>query len=87
MKNYTEIKVKQNKLNSVVCDKCGIEYSNNTIEGQTEIQEFLFIKFTGGYGSIFEDMSKVRCDLCQHCVKELLGKYLTIIDSDIFGGI
>lgn len=30
----------------------------------------------GGYSSIFGDGVIVRLDLCQYCVKKLLGEYL-----------
>jgi len=43
-----------------------------------ETQEFLYIDFRGGYGSVFGDENKVECDICQRCLKELLGKYLRI---------
>jgi hypothetical protein len=43
-----------------------------------EYQEFLSIQFTGGYGSIFGDEANCELDLCQYCVKELLGSWLRI---------
>lgn len=34
--------------------------------------EYLSIDHIGGYASIFGDEARMRLDLCQHCVKELL---------------
>jgi len=61
-----------------VCDMCKKEYKASDIE---EFDEFLHIRTTGGYGSIFEDGVTIECDLCQHCVKSLLGYYLRFKSS------
>lgn len=63
---------------SFVCDKCKTEIDYNNM---IEWQEAYFIKFTGGYGSIFGDMSTVECNLCQHCLNELIGNYCRYIDE------
>lgn len=36
-----------------------------------------FAWFVGekGYGSIFGDGIKIECDICQHCLKKLIGEY------------
>ena len=61
------------------CDICGKSYGCSTKDGDVlEAQEFINIRFTGGYGSIFGDESKVECDLRQYCLKEHLGKYLRV---------
>ena len=61
------------------CDICGKSYGCLLAdEGVMEAQEFINIRFEGGYGSVFGDESKVECDLCQHCLKEHLGKYLRV---------
>jgi hypothetical protein len=52
-----------------ICDKCGKKHYHEDI---LETQEFLHIKFTGGYGSIFGDMMLVECDICQHCLYEMI---------------
>jgi hypothetical protein len=57
---------------SVTCDKCKKEISPDNV---VEMQEVFHIRFTGGYGSVFGDESQVECDLCQHCLKELIGPY------------
>jgi hypothetical protein len=51
------------------CDVCKTTYD---VEDYLEIQEFHSINFTGGYGSVFGDMVKVECDICQYCLKEMI---------------
>lgn len=61
---------------SVTCDKCGKTYSTDPdSQDCMELQEFHHIDFTGGYASVFGDMMQVQCDLCQHCLKEIIGPY------------
>jgi hypothetical protein len=71
MKTYEEVPIAVTKevLKSIVCDKCHKEYSEDDI---FELQEFLSINFTGGYGSVFGDMTHVECDICQHCLLEMI---------------
>lgn len=80
MKNYIEEKVEaiRQTLVSIVCDKCKKEYGADDI---LEIQEFQLIKFTGGYGSVFGDMLTVEADICQHCLKELIGSFCRCTDD------
>lgn len=56
------------------CDRCKRSVSR---DGDVfEFQEFQFYFISGGYGSVFGDPANLECDLCQHCVKELIGPYL-----------
>jgi len=57
------------EVESVVCDRCGKEYGPNDLE----TEEFHHIRFTGGYESVFGDGVRVECDLCQHCLHEMIG--------------
>ncbi len=58
-------------LDAMQCDNCGKIYKDIM-----EIQEFLYIKFQGGYGSIFGDGDTIESDICQYClIKWLEGKY------------
>ena len=77
MKNYKveTITTEQKALISITCDKCGTEYDD-----LFDVQEFLNIKFVGGYSSVFGDMNMVECDLCQHCLKVLIGDVARIRD-------
>ena len=45
-----------------------------------EFHEFTSIEYEAGYGSIFGDRNKVEIDLCQRCMKELLGPWLRVTD-------
>ena len=61
---------------NIICDKCLKEYDPE--KDTMEVQEFLHIKYTGGYGSIFGDESVIECDICQHCVKKLIGDIIRV---------
>ena len=70
------------KTVTLTCDICKKTYQyDDTTEAQFEIQEFLHIRFTGGYGSVFGDGDRVECDICQRCVKEKLGAYMRVKDG------
>ena len=68
----------------IICDKCGAKHElHGNNDSGMEAQEFLSISFTGGYASVFGDMDKFECDLCQYCVKELLGDYIRKVGEQI----
>jgi hypothetical protein len=71
------------KINDKIeCDVC-----HKTFNPEVDIfetQEFLYINVHGGYGSVFGDGNKIQCDICQNCLKELLGKYLRISEDNIY---
>jgi antitoxin CcdA len=60
---------------SYTCDRCKKVYEMDTCQ---EIQEFLHINFVGGYSSVFGDEATVSADICQHCLKELIGSFCII---------
>ncbi|EBC3771026.1 hypothetical protein DLA12_02760 [Salmonella enterica] len=60
-------------LSAKTCDRCRRRAEKDDLE----FQEFLAIDHRAGYGSVFGDGSRLRLDLCQHCVKEVLGQWLT----------
>ncbi len=33
------------------------------------------------YGSIFGDSNRLKLDLCQHCLKDVLGQWITVCDQ------
>jgi hypothetical protein len=66
----------------VTCDRCGREMHPNNQD--CEHQERLAVHFRAGYGSVFSDGSLVEADLCQHCVKEILGEWLRVTPDDPF---
>ncbi|ENU8965141.1 hypothetical protein ACE2PP_000673 [Salmonella enterica] len=60
-------------LSAKTCDRCRRRAEKDDLE----YQEFLTIDHRAGYGSVFGDGGRLRLDLCQHCVKEVLGQWLT----------
>ena len=56
-------------LSSIVCDACGLEADADSMEAQ----EYLSHANVGGYSSVFGDGARINVDLCQHCVRSLLG--------------
>jgi len=79
MIKYTK-KIEQqevDELEYMECDCCHKKFYPGP-EDLFEIQEFVHIRETGGYGSIFGDEAEIKGDFCQHCVKNLLGQYLRI---------
>lgn len=82
MITYKRMLEERKIVDGVTCDKCGKSYSYDDMEGQMEIQEFHRIDFHGGYSSVFGDMSHVECDLCQSCLKEMIGNFCRYNDED-----
>jgi len=61
----------------IICDKCHKKIRPIDENGQItndifESEEFLHIKFTGGYGSVFGDGATVECDICPRCLHEII---------------
>lgn len=73
--------VSKYEVESKTCDICGNTYSKE--DEVFEFQEFLEIRYTGGYGSVFGDMALIECDVCQHCLKTMLGDKVRIKEYDI----
>jgi hypothetical protein len=76
------------EMTDVTCDICGKTYTfdadkKHENDDWIETQEFHYISFRGGYGSIFGDGDTVTCDICQHCLKDKLGEYLKINEGDL----
>ena len=65
-------------LSSITCDRCGQTWQAGTVDAT----ESTSIDFTGGYGSIFGDGSQVKLDLCQRCLKTVVGLWLRVSDHD-----
>lgn len=70
--------VEQREETILVCDRCGREVMPDEY---SEWNEALRLRFTGGYGSVFGDGAGVEADLCQHCVKELVGPFCRIVPA------
>lgn len=80
MIEYESQKVEQKIPIKITCDVCKKKF--DVEKDSFDIQEFLFVNFTAGYGSVFGDGSQVKADICQECVKKLLGEYVRI-DEDV----
>ena len=78
MIHYEKVQEEREKVSFKECDKCHKKFDTNNTNDICEMQEFLHFRNTGGYGSIFGDGAKIELDLCQHCVKEVLGLYLRV---------
>jgi len=73
MRNTIVEMVEKKKEVSITCDEC-----KTTYEDIIEMQEFLHISYTAGYGTVFEDMAHIEADICQHCIKAKFGDILRI---------
>lgn len=65
-------------VKQIRCDRCNRVAEVN--DAELEYREFACIDLNAGYASIFGDGNHVQVDLCQHCVKDVLGRWLRIDD-------
>lgn len=99
MKHYVdeEETVEVAVLKSITCDICKRTYRHPDLDDKledtsgyymdewlTENQEFHYISFRAGYGSVFGDDSDVACDICQNCLKDKLGEWLRVTCEDTY---
>ena len=75
MRRYDLVEVKERQIVEWTCSICGRDFMADELEAQ---EAFGFGQ-VGGYSSVFGDGSEIYIDLCQHCFKERLGEYCTII--------
>lgn len=60
------------KIAYIECDRCGRK-DHDIIE----VQEYLSWKNVVGYGGVpYLDGDTIEIDLCQYCVKEVLGEWI-----------
>jgi len=76
MISYRIETVEQKIAETVTCDVCKKIYDWE--KDVMEVQEFLHIRGTGGYDSVFGDGFQFEADICQHCLKQKLGDFLRI---------
>lgn len=76
MKKYRTEKTDRQILDKIVCDRCKKE-----IIDEFEQDEIHNIDFVGGYNSIFGDGNRVRCDICQNCLHDLIGEFCEILED------
>lgn len=79
MITYKTVEKKVKVQDSITCDVCTKSFDMSI--DIMEIQEFTQIDFIGGYDSVFGDGASVKCDICQECLKNILGKFLRIIED------
>jgi len=77
MIKYDKVLVERDEAVSMTCDKCGKVITQDG-NGIFEWQEKYCIRLIGGYSSVFGDGAEIACDLCQDCLKELIGPYCRI---------
>jgi hypothetical protein len=63
------------EISSYICDRCGREAEAHG----GEAEELVSIDRVGGYCSIFGDGNRISVDICQHCLKDVLGEWLRIV--------
>ncbi len=71
-------KIEVDDLCGITCDVCKTKY-----EDPVGMGAFFHLQKTFGYGSIFGDGNKIECDVCELCLKEVLGQYLRINEQEI----
>ena len=64
------------KEKMIICDVCKKSFDHE--KDVFELQEFVHVDETAGYGSIFRDGTKIQLDICQYCLKEKLGEFLVL---------
>ena len=79
-KKVEEVQV-YDKITGFVCDKRKKSFDKEV--DIWEFQERFSYTFTGGYGSVFGDMSTYSIDLCQRCFDECVGDYLQLVESGL----
>jgi hypothetical protein len=73
-----KIEIEKEICKSVICDICLHEFINDETNFY-EIQEFTYIHKNCGYGSVFGDEDEIEIDICQTCLKQILGEYIRTI--------
>ena len=71
--------IPQKTVTGFTCDCCGKKVLE--AEDPVEAQEAHHINFTGGYGSVFGDGAQIQADICQACLKTLIGNFARITKS------
>ena len=78
MKRFETKSVNTDVLVEFKCDRCKLDF----MKDHYEQQEMWIFGNIGGYNSVFGDGLKIELQLCQHCVKEVLGEWLQVGEYD-----
>lgn len=81
---YKEELVSEQKIIGFQCNKCKTEFLCSNDQQWIDLQEFIHLKFRGGYGSVFGDGNTLELVLCQHCAQQVFGEYLEYIENRSF---
>ena len=87
MITYKEVTMEVQKVDTIICDCCKKNMLSDDVGGFVEAQERLSWENRGGYGSIFGDGEEMSLDLCQHCIKKLLGEYIQFKGNAYWGDL
>ena len=66
----------------LACSRCG----RLMPDGDSERDEALVVSFRAGFWSIFGDESHIEGVFCQHCLKALLGPWLSVTEGRLGDG-
>lgn len=80
MINYKEREHIAYDAETITCDICNKTF--DCLLDVMETQEFHYIDFIGGYGSVFGDDTHFKMDICQRCLKKLVGDYIYMETDD-----
>lgn len=73
MQIHEKVRKTIEQFSALVCDKCGKRIE---ADDTMEMQETLTLVIQGGYAAVLGDGSVYDLDLCQVCVRDVLGPYL-----------
>jgi antitoxin CcdA len=74
MIKYKAVEIIKEVAVSKECDICHTVY--NMEKDEWECQEFYHLKHHTGYSSVFGDCQEIELDICQHCLSNLIEKYV-----------
>lgn len=67
----------QEVVSEIVCDRC-----QKSVEASApDFDSYTTIRHTCGYGSVWKDGQTIELDLCEECLKVLVGDVCRIIDQ------
>ena len=67
--------IQEKQFDKYICDKCKVDFNHDHVDF-IDLQEFHSFGGTGGYGSLFGDMSRWSIDLCDKCCYGLFKDYI-----------
>lgn len=75
VKIHERVRKTISELSALICDKCGKRID---AADTFEMQEVLSLTIHGGYAAVLGDGDVYDLDMCQECVKDVLGPYLRL---------